>query len=52
VYIPGLLNRVLQVLGGMVPAALVASFVGNRWRAAHRRRGESLRREASLRLSA
>ena len=35
VYIPGLLNRVLQVLGGLAPSSLVAGLIGHRWRAAH-----------------
>lgn len=37
-YIPGLLNRVLHGMGGMVPAGFLARLVGARWRAAHRRR--------------
>jgi hypothetical protein len=34
VYIPGALNRVLAVLGGLVPPAWVAHFIGRRWKAA------------------
>jgi len=37
IYIPGLLNQVLHIFGSLVPATLVASFVGNRWQAAHQR---------------
>ncbi len=38
VYIPGLLNRILQALGGIVPAPLIAWVVGERWRLAHERK--------------
>lgn len=34
VYIPGLLNRSLRALGGLVPPALVARFIGRRWQTA------------------
>lgn len=37
VYIPGLLNRVLRFLGGMVPSPVVARLVGIRWYAAYRK---------------
>lgn len=31
VYVPGMLNRVLRALGGMVPPTLVARLVASRW---------------------
>jgi uncharacterized protein len=37
VYIPGLLNRMLHVLGALVPPSLLAHMVGQRWRMAHQR---------------
>jgi uncharacterized protein len=37
VYIPGAINRLLAALGGMVPPALIAHFVGRRWKAARGR---------------
>jgi uncharacterized protein len=38
VYIPGLFNRVLQALGGLLPPELVAGLVGSRWKAARQKR--------------
>ena len=38
VYIPGVLNRILQALGGIVPAPIIAWIVGERWRLAHERK--------------
>jgi short-subunit dehydrogenase len=38
VYIPGWINRVLQILGSLAPTSLVASFIGSRWRAATHKR--------------
>ena len=35
-YIPGLLNRLLKVLGGLVPPALITRLIGRRWKAARR----------------
>jgi uncharacterized protein len=35
VVIPGWLNRMLQIMGGLLPARLVARLVGQRWMAAH-----------------
>jgi uncharacterized protein len=35
VVIPGRLNRLLQTVGGMAPAPLVARLIGRRWAAAH-----------------
>lgn len=40
VYIPGALNRLLRALGGLVPPALVASLIGDRWKTARQRRME------------
>lgn len=34
VYIPGGINQALRVLGGMLPAPLVAAFINRRWRKA------------------
>jgi uncharacterized protein len=34
VYIPGAINRLLAALGGTVPRALIARFIGSRWKAA------------------
>lgn len=36
VYIPGLLNRLLRVAGGLVPPVLIARLVSRRWRTARR----------------
>lgn len=38
VYIPGLLNRVLRFLGGLVPATMVARLIGNRWNSTQKRK--------------
>lgn len=38
VYIPGRINRVLQIMGGFLPASLVASIIGSRWRSASEKR--------------
>jgi short-subunit dehydrogenase len=37
VYIPGGLNRLIQLLGSLAPTWLVAGLIGSRWKAAHRR---------------
>jgi len=34
IYVPGAINRLLAALGGLIPRALVAHFVGSRWKAA------------------
>lgn len=34
VYVPGFINRVLQVLGGLVPESLLVRLVAKRWGAA------------------
>jgi short-subunit dehydrogenase len=36
-YIPGRINRLLAALGGLIPPAVVAHFVGRRWKAARER---------------
>ena len=36
VYIPGLVNRLLKVLGSIVPTSMVVRVVGSRWKAARR----------------
>ena len=41
VYIPGWINRLLQALGSLAPAWLVARLVGMRWKAAHQRRAHA-----------
>ncbi|MEN6313324.1 MAG: SDR family NAD(P)-dependent oxidoreductase [Clostridiaceae bacterium] len=38
VYIPGLLNRLLKILGSIVPSSIVARVIGSRWKAAGRKR--------------
>lgn len=38
VYIPGWINRLLQILGSLMPPSLVASFIGSRWRLASQKR--------------
>ena len=35
VYIPGVLNQLLQRAGGLVPPVILARLIGHRWRAAH-----------------
>jgi len=35
--IPGLINRMLQTLGALVPAPLVAALIGSRWKSAHQK---------------
>jgi short-subunit dehydrogenase len=39
VVIPGLFNRLLQLLGALVPASLLAALIGSRWRSARSKRG-------------
>ncbi|HQN45156.1 MAG TPA: SDR family NAD(P)-dependent oxidoreductase [Anaerolineaceae bacterium] len=36
--IPGLINRMLQTLGALVPAPLVPALIGSRWKSAHQKR--------------
>ena len=38
VHIPGLLNRMLKLAGGLVPPSLIAHLIGSRWKAAHGKR--------------
>ena len=38
VYIPGILNRVIRCLGGVVPPTVAARFIADRWRAACRKK--------------
>ena len=35
VYVPGGVNRLLRLLGGMAPATVVALLINNRWRKSH-----------------
>jgi len=42
VFIPGMLNRILRALGALVPPALVASAIDNRWSEAHERSHEAV----------
>lgn len=42
VYIPGLVNRILRLMGGLVPPTLVAHLIGRRWSSAHQRTIKSL----------
>ena len=37
-YIPGFLNQLLPLLGGLVPPVNIAELIGRRWRAAHQKR--------------
>ena len=37
IYIPGLVNRMLRMLGGLTPPTLVAHLIGLRWGGAHHR---------------
>jgi short-subunit dehydrogenase len=46
VVIPGLLNRLLQLAGGLVPPGRLANMIGKRWRAAHRERLQAGNAEA------
>jgi hypothetical protein len=32
IYIPGTVNRLIKLLGGMVPPTIIARLVGSRWR--------------------
>ena len=36
--IPGWVNRMLQVLGSLLPAGVIAGLVGSRWKSAHQKR--------------
>lgn len=38
IYIPGLLNQILHLVGGLIPPIRLAGFIGNRWRAVHKKR--------------
>jgi uncharacterized protein len=37
VYIPGLVNRIIQILGSLAPSWLVASLIGKRWKTANQK---------------
>lgn len=37
VYVPGTLNKIIRLLGSLVPPALVSHLVGQRWSAAHKK---------------
>ncbi len=39
VYVPGVFNRVLRLLGGLLPPGLVTAFIWKRWMAARGERG-------------
>lgn len=43
IYVPGFINQILRLVGGMLPAQLVSAFVGCRWRGAHKRRRDQAR---------
>ena len=47
VYIPGILNRILRLLGGMAPPAFVAWAIGKRWGSVRQRNGIAAVREAA-----
>ena len=38
VYIPGVLNQLIRSVGSLVPSASLAALIGQRWRAAHKKR--------------
>jgi uncharacterized protein len=38
VVIPGAFNRILQACGGLLPPAVIAGFIGRRWKATRRKR--------------
>lgn len=38
VVIPGFVNQLLQMVGGLIPSAGLTSLIGNRWRAAQKKR--------------
>ena len=38
IYIPGLLNQLLPLFGGLVPPVNIAKLIGRRWRTAHQKR--------------
>jgi short-subunit dehydrogenase len=38
IYIPGVINQLLQLAGWLVPPISLAGLIGNRWRAAHKKR--------------
>ncbi|HHT05180.1 MAG TPA: SDR family NAD(P)-dependent oxidoreductase [Hydrogenispora sp.] len=37
IYIPGLVNRILRMMGGLIPPTLVAHLIGHRWGGAYQR---------------
>lgn len=39
VVIPGWVNRMLQVMGSLIPAGIITSLLGKRWKKAHLKRG-------------
>jgi len=47
--IPGRLNRLLRMLGGLAPASLVAYLIGIRWRQVHNHRAHQARDNHPLR---
>ena len=40
IYIPGWINQILRVLGGLVPPGMVSWLIGKRWAAARRERDQ------------
>jgi short-subunit dehydrogenase len=38
VYIPGVLNQFIQMAGSLIPSISLAGLIGNRWRAAYKKR--------------
>lgn len=42
IYIPGLINRLLRLMGGLTPPTLVAHLIGHRWGGTHHRVIKSL----------
>jgi len=52
VYIPGMLNRMLHVLGSMVPMGLLAHLIGRHWRSARCKRTAANEDSLALALEA
>jgi hypothetical protein len=48
VYIPGMLNRLLWLLGSLTPPAVVAKLIGKRWRRAAPASHETLQRQLEI----
>jgi short-subunit dehydrogenase len=47
IYIPGALNRFLQLAGGLVPPVILAKLIGARWRATYKKRMATVQHTAT-----